>query len=82
MKAKKRLLEISNEKQIVEHTAEIKANPEQHKFLIGKNGASIKNVRDNTENSVIFRFFLSLCIFAVSSRGPPESKTAELCGSR
>ncbi|GFS71124.1 hypothetical protein NPIL_25941 [Nephila pilipes] len=32
MKAKKRLLEISIEKQFVGHTAEIKANPEQHNF--------------------------------------------------
>ncbi|GFT99827.1 vigilin [Nephila pilipes] len=34
MKAKKDFLEISNEKQLVGHIAEIKANPEQHKFLI------------------------------------------------
>ncbi|GFS55566.1 vigilin [Nephila pilipes] len=32
MKAKKHHLEISNEKQLVGHTAEIKANPEQYKF--------------------------------------------------
>ncbi|GFU36838.1 hypothetical protein NPIL_220591 [Nephila pilipes] len=42
MKAKKRLLEISNEKQLVGHSIEIKTNPEQHKFLIGKNLASVK----------------------------------------
>ncbi|GFR28209.1 vigilin [Trichonephila clavata] len=54
MKAKKRLIEISNEKQLVGHTAEIKANPEQHKFLIGKNGASIKKVREKTGARIVF----------------------------
>ncbi|GFU19163.1 vigilin [Trichonephila clavipes] len=54
MKAKKRLLEISNEKQLVGFTAEIKANPEQHKFLIGKNGASIKKVREKTGARIVF----------------------------
>ncbi|GFT41692.1 vigilin [Nephila pilipes] len=39
-KAKKRLLEISNEKKIVGQTAEIKTNPKQHKFLIRENGAT------------------------------------------
>ncbi|GFS78868.1 vigilin [Nephila pilipes] len=33
MKTKKRLLEISNEKQLVGHLALIKANPEQHNFF-------------------------------------------------
>ncbi|GFS49777.1 vigilin [Trichonephila inaurata madagascariensis] len=54
MKAKKRLLEISSEKQLVGFTAEIKANPEQHKFLIGKNGASIKKVREKTGARIVF----------------------------
>ncbi|GFT27893.1 hypothetical protein NPIL_435651 [Nephila pilipes] len=48
MKAKKRLLKISDEKQLTGHTAEIKANPEQYKFLIGKNVASIKKVLHKT----------------------------------
>ncbi|GFU01147.1 hypothetical protein NPIL_136701 [Nephila pilipes] len=42
MKSKKCLLQISNEKQLVGHTVEIKTNSEQHKFLIGKNLANIK----------------------------------------
>ncbi|GFT44195.1 vigilin [Nephila pilipes] len=54
MKAKKDLLEILNEKQFVVHTAEIKVNPEQLKFLIGKNGISIKMVRDKTGDRVIY----------------------------
>ncbi|GFT46321.1 vigilin [Nephila pilipes] len=52
--AKKCLLEFSNEKQPDWHTAEIKANPEQHKFLIGKNRASIKKVCDRTGTRIIF----------------------------
>ncbi|GBM34136.1 Vigilin [Araneus ventricosus] len=54
LKAKKRLVEISNEKQLVGFTAEIKANPEQHKFLIGKNGVNIKKVRDKTGARIVF----------------------------
>ncbi|GFS76292.1 vigilin [Nephila pilipes] len=54
MKVKKRLLKISNEKPLVGHTAEIKANLEPHKFLIGRNGASIKKVLDNTGARNVF----------------------------
>ncbi|CAL1268500.1 unnamed protein product [Larinioides sclopetarius] len=54
LKAKKRLIEISNEKQLVGFTAEIKANPEQHKFLIGKNGVNIKKVREKTGARIVF----------------------------
>ncbi|GFS67317.1 vigilin [Nephila pilipes] len=43
MKAKKCLLEISNEKQLVGHTAEIKANPEQHNFLLKRGVEAAKN---------------------------------------
>ncbi|GFS88414.1 vigilin [Nephila pilipes] len=53
MKPKKHL-EISNEKQLVGHTAEIKTNPEQYKFLISKKGASIKKVRDKTGIRIVF----------------------------
>ncbi|GFT19714.1 vigilin [Nephila pilipes] len=53
MKANKRL-EITNEKPLVGNTAEIKANLEPHKFLIGRNGASIKKVLDNTGARNVF----------------------------
>ncbi|KAG8181791.1 hypothetical protein JTE90_000083 [Oedothorax gibbosus] len=53
-KAKKLLVELSNEKQLTGHTAEVKASPEQHKFLIGKNGANIKKVRDKTNARIVF----------------------------
>ncbi|GFS77784.1 vigilin [Nephila pilipes] len=54
MKATKRFLEISNEKQILGLTISIKANTEQHEFLIGKNRASIKNVFGRTRGRSVF----------------------------
>ncbi|CAL1268501.1 unnamed protein product [Larinioides sclopetarius] len=54
LKAKKRLLEISNELQLAEITAEIKANPEQYKFLIGRNGVNIKKVCKKTGARISF----------------------------
>ncbi|GFU01141.1 vigilin [Nephila pilipes] len=57
MKARKRLLEISNGKQLVGYTTEIEANPERHKFLMSKNRDSIKKeeveVAKNELNSLI-----------------------------
>uniref|UniRef100_A0A8C8K0A7 Vigilin n=1 Tax=Oncorhynchus tshawytscha TaxID=74940 RepID=A0A8C8K0A7_ONCTS len=46
-KAKKQLLSLS-------HTAELKAKPEYHKFLIGKGGGNIRKVRDSTGARIIF----------------------------
>lgn len=43
-KAKQQLLELSNEKQQSSFSAEVRAKPQHHKFLIGKNGANIKKV--------------------------------------
>lgn len=37
-KAKKLLVELSNEKQLTSLTAEVRAKPEHHKFLIGRQG--------------------------------------------
>lgn len=53
-KAKKQLVELTNEKQLSSFTAEIKAKPEHHKFLIGRNGVNIKKVRDKTGARIIF----------------------------
>lgn len=36
------------------YTAEIRARPEHHKFLIGRSGANIKKVRDKTGARIIF----------------------------
>ncbi|GFT84593.1 vigilin [Nephila pilipes] len=54
MKEKERLLEILNDKLLLRHTADIKANAE-HKSLIGKNEASIKKICDKIGASIVFR---------------------------
>lgn len=41
-KAKQQLEALKNEKEAASFTIEIRAKPEYHKFLIGKNGANIK----------------------------------------
>ena len=53
-KAKTALVELSNEKQLTGFSVEIKAKPEHHRFLIGKNGSNIKRVRESTGARVIF----------------------------
>ncbi|XP_072540165.1 high density lipoprotein binding protein a [Salminus brasiliensis] len=53
-KAKKQLLSLAEEKQTKSHTAELRAKPEYHKFLIGKGGANIRKVRDSTGARIIF----------------------------
>ncbi|KAM6963330.1 high density lipoprotein binding protein a isoform 2-T2 [Aplochiton taeniatus] len=53
-KAKVQLLALAEEKQTKSHTAELRAKPEYHKFLIGKGGANIRKVRDSTGARIIF----------------------------
>ncbi|XP_054160891.1 vigilin-like [Oppia nitens] len=53
-KAKKLLIDTSNEQQINNHSDEIKIKPELHRYLIGKNGANIRKVRDSTGVRVLF----------------------------
>lgn len=53
-KAKKQLLQLAEEKQVNNFTAELQAKPEYHKFLIGRGGANIRRVRDKTGARVIF----------------------------
>jgi transcription antitermination factor NusA-like protein len=53
-RAKVQLLEMSNEKQMSSFSAEVRANPKHHRFLIGKKGASIKKIRDSTGARIIF----------------------------
>lgn len=43
-KAKQQLLELSTERQLSGFTAEVRAKPQHHKFLIGRNGVNIKKV--------------------------------------
>ncbi|CAG2118878.1 unnamed protein product, partial [Medioppia subpectinata] len=53
-KAKQQLIAISNEQQINNFSEELKIKPEHHRYLIGKNGANIKKVRDNAGARVFF----------------------------
>ncbi|MCL4139924.1 UNVERIFIED_CONTAM: hypothetical protein GTU68_041720 [Idotea baltica] len=53
-KAKQMMLELSNEKQLSSCTAEVRAKPELHRFLIGRNGANIRKIRDKTGARIIF----------------------------
>lgn len=53
-KAKMQLLEILNEKEINSFTAEIRAKPQHHRFLIGRGGANIKKVRESTGARIVF----------------------------
>uniref|UniRef100_A0A2M3ZYI5 Putative vigilin n=1 Tax=Anopheles triannulatus TaxID=58253 RepID=A0A2M3ZYI5_9DIPT len=53
-RAKQQLLELSSEKELSSFSVQIRAKPQHHKFLIGKNGASIKKIRDKTGARVIF----------------------------
>merc|ERR1719318_431184 len=52
--AKKQLLELTHERKESSFTAEVRAKPEYHKFLIGRGGANIKKVRDKTGARVVF----------------------------
>ncbi|KFB44551.1 hypothetical protein ZHAS_00012431 [Anopheles sinensis] len=53
-RAKQQLLELASEKELSSYSVQIRAKPQHHKFLIGKNGASIKKIRDKTGARVIF----------------------------
>lgn len=53
-KAKKQLLQLAEEKQVNNFTAELQAKPEYHKFLIGRGGVNIRRVRDKTGARIIF----------------------------
>ncbi|XP_026329102.1 vigilin isoform X2 [Hyposmocoma kahamanoa] len=53
-KAKQQLLAHANERELTSHTAQVRARSEHHKFLIGKNGANIKKIREQTGARIIF----------------------------
>jgi predicted PilT family ATPase len=53
-KARKELLELANERKESGFTAEIHAKPAYHKFLIGRGGSTIREVRDRTGARIIF----------------------------
>ncbi|XP_060810715.1 vigilin [Amyelois transitella] len=53
-KAKQQLLAHASERELTSHTAHVRAKPEHHKFLIGKNGVNIKKIREQTGARIIF----------------------------
>ncbi|XP_030763823.1 vigilin [Sitophilus oryzae] len=53
-RAKRQLLDLASERQLASYTDEVRAKAQHHKFLIGKNGANIKKIRDSTGARVIF----------------------------
>merc|ERR1711892_1592722 len=53
-KAVKLLKELSDEKQLSGISAEVKAKPQHHKFLIGRAGIHIQKIRDETGARIIF----------------------------
>ncbi|CAH2073927.1 unnamed protein product, partial [Iphiclides podalirius] len=53
-KAKQQLLAHASERELTSHTATVRAKPEHHKFLIGKNGANIKKIREQTGARIVF----------------------------
>merc|ERR1719449_561718 len=53
-KAIKLLRELSDEKQLSGISAEVKAKPQHHKFLIGRAGCHTQKIRDETGARIIF----------------------------
>lgn len=53
-KAKQQLLAHASERELASHTAQVRAKPEHHKFLIGKNGANIRKIRELTGARIVF----------------------------
>ncbi|GBP31692.1 Vigilin [Eumeta japonica] len=53
-KAKAQLLAHATERELTSHTAQVRAKPEHHKFLIGKNGTNIKKIREQTGARIVF----------------------------
>ncbi|XP_057372624.1 vigilin-like [Daphnia carinata] len=53
-KAKKTLIEMSNEKNLTGYTETIRSKPEHHRFLIGRNGSNIRKIRELTGARIVF----------------------------
>lgn len=52
-RAKQQLIELANERQLHSYTTEVRAKPQHHRFLIGKNGANIKKLRESTGCKIV-----------------------------
>ncbi|CAG0913810.1 unnamed protein product [Notodromas monacha] len=53
-KARKLLVDLSTERQMASFTAEVRAKPQHHRFLIGRAGANIRRVREETGARIVF----------------------------
>merc|ERR1712136_239742 len=53
-KAKKTLLDMSNEKNLTGYTETIRSDPKHHRFLIGRNGDNIRKIRELTGARIVF----------------------------
>ena len=53
-KAKQQLLEQTNEKQLSSFSDTVRAKPVHHKFIIGRQGANIKKIRESTGARIVF----------------------------
>ncbi|XP_075236995.1 satellite-binding protein 1 Dp1 [Lycorma delicatula] len=53
-KVRQQLQELATELHQNSFTAEVKAKPQHHRFLIGKNGANIRKIRESTGCRIIF----------------------------
>lgn len=53
-KAKAQLLDLSSQRELSSYSEEVRAKNQHHRFLIGKNGVSIKKIRDSTGARIIF----------------------------
>lgn len=53
-KAKQQLFELTTEMQLTSYSVEVRAKVQHHKFLIGKNGANIKKIRESTGARIMF----------------------------
>ncbi|KAG8224048.1 hypothetical protein J437_LFUL001125 [Ladona fulva] len=53
-KAKQLLNDLINEKQHTEHCVEVRAKAKHHRYLIGRNGAKIRKLRESTGARIMF----------------------------
>lgn len=53
-KAKVQLLELANERQLHSFSDEVRTKQQHHKFIIGKNGISIRKIRESTGTRIVF----------------------------
>jgi polyribonucleotide nucleotidyltransferase len=53
-KAKKQLMELANEQALHNRSTEVRAKPEFHRFIIGRQGANIQKIREETGARIVF----------------------------